>query len=197
MLIVTHTLQYVVWTCLRHQKTGFHRTASWKVCCSSPTTLEAKLTRYPVDDVTRDFTFKIAFDLIHCRQLLGSFSFEEWDKLYKRAYDNLEPGGWFEQLEDSIRVQCDDGSAPSDAPILGFQDLMAPIAKASGNPTNVFDEMRGRIEKAGFINVQEKTMKLPLGDWPKHPVYKDAGTCNKIHFLAGMEGWVMVSSLFL
>lgn len=34
-------------------------------------------------------------------------------------------------------------------------------------------------------------MKIPYGDWPKHPVYKDAGACNKLHYLNGVEGWSM------
>lgn len=55
--------------------------------------------------------------------------------------------------------------------------------------------MRGRIEKAGFINVQEKVLKKPFGDWPKHPIYENVGLCNKAHYLAGIEGWNTVSSL--
>ena len=90
-------------------------------------------------------------------------------------------------------MKCDDGSAPDDAPIFTGQKLIEAAAAASGNPTTVYDEMRARIEKSGFINVQEKVMKMPYGDWPKHPVYKDAGRCNKIHYLAGVEGWTMVS----
>lgn len=123
---------------------------------------------------------------------MGSFSFEEWDKLYERSYNNLQPGGWFEQSEMITQVFCDDGSAPDDAPILHSHEIVGPAAMASGNPQTMFKEMRGRIEKAGFVNVQEKIMKIPFGDWPKHPIYKDAGRCNKIHYLSGIDGWTMV-----
>lgn len=144
-----------------------------------------------VDDITKSFTYKTKFDLIHIRQVLGSFSWSEWDKLYKRVYDNLEPGGWIEQLEQSVQVRCDDGSAPKDAPILHGWKAIVPAAEASGNPATVYDEMKERIEKAGFINVQSDVKKMPYGSWPRHPVYKDVGRCNKVHYLAGLEGWSM------
>lgn len=137
-------------------------------------------------------TFKNKFDLIHCRQLLGSFSFADWDKVYNSAYDNLEPGGWFEHVEQSIQVACDDGSCPPDAKVLNTPNVIGVAAEASDNPTNVYETMKERIEKAGFINIQEKVLKMPIGDWPRHPVYKDVGKCMKEHFLSGMEGWAMV-----
>ena len=51
--------------------------------------------------------------------------------------------------------------------------------------------MRAAIEKAGFVNAQEKLYKLPIGGWPKHPVYKDAGRVNREHWKSGLEGWAM------
>ena len=133
-----------------------------------------------MDDITKPWTFSTKFDLIHIRQLLGSFSFDEWDKLYKRAYDELEPGGWFEQLEDEASCRCDDGSVPENSLLLNYHMHLYPAAEASGNPQTVYDEMKARIEKAGFVNVQEKVIKIPFGDWPKHQVYKDAGACTRL-----------------
>lgn len=51
--------------------------------------------------------------------------------------------------------------------------------------------MRAGIEKAGFINVHERTFKFPLGDWARHPVYKEAGARNVLQFKEGLQGWVM------
>lgn len=51
--------------------------------------------------------------------------------------------------------------------------------------------MRDGIEKAGFINIHERTFKFPLGDWPRHPVYKEAGARSLMHFKEGLQGWVM------
>lgn len=51
--------------------------------------------------------------------------------------------------------------------------------------------MKAQIEKAGFVNVQEKLYKCPLGSWPKNKVYKDAGTVNMEHWKTGLEDWAM------
>ena len=40
-----------------------------------------------VDDVQRPWTWKEPFDLIHIRQLLGSFTPEGWRDLYQQCYE--------------------------------------------------------------------------------------------------------------
>lgn len=117
------------------------------------------------------------------------------DCTYKRVYDNLEPGAWFEQIEISAAICCDDDSVFEDALSLHSWKSFRAAAETSGNLTTVFEEMRGRIQNAGFVNVQEKVLKMPFAEWPKHPVHKDVfGVCNKAHYLAGIEGCSMVSS---
>ena len=51
-----------------------------------------------------------------------------------------------------------------------------------GCPLTIYHEMRSRIERAGFINIQEKVFKAPIGAWPKNTTYKDAGKCSLKHF---------------
>lgn len=49
--------------------------------------------------------------------------------------------------------------------------------------------MKARIEAAGFINVHVQDYKIPLGTWPKHPIYKDAGRVKAAEVKSGIEGW--------
>lgn len=65
-----------------------------------------------VDDVTQEWTWSQKFDLIHLRILACSFTPEEMDDLLKKCYDNLEPGGWIEQMEIHPNIYCDDESIP-------------------------------------------------------------------------------------
>lgn len=60
-----------------------------------------------------------------------------------------------------------------------------------GKPINIIDTIKSSIEAAGFINVQEKWYKVPLGDWAKNPLLKEAGRLCKRQFLDGMEGYTM------
>ena len=89
-------------------------------------------------------------------------------------------------MEYNIDYQSDDGSLPKDAKIANLVKMFQPLALESGNPLDIEATMKESIERAGFMNVQEKVLKVPLGPWPKHPVYRDAGACNRMHFLAGM-----------
>lgn len=46
-----------------------------------------------VNDITRPWIFHEKFDLVHIRLLMGGCSDIEWKRLFKEAYDNLQPGG--------------------------------------------------------------------------------------------------------
>ena len=39
-----------------------------------------------VDDILQKWTWRDPFDLIHLRHMLGSFTPEEWDIVYKQCY---------------------------------------------------------------------------------------------------------------
>lgn len=40
-----------------------------------------------VDDVLREWTWRVPFDFIHMRLLLGAFTPEGWDQVYKQCYE--------------------------------------------------------------------------------------------------------------
>lgn len=56
---------------------------------------------------------------------------------------------------------------------------------------DTLDTMRGAIEKAGFVDIQEKPYQWPIGPWARDQKYKEAGMVNFQHWLSGMEGWCM------
>ena len=137
-------------------------------------------------------TWNIKFDFIHIRQLLGAMSRADWKDLYKKAYENLQPGGWIEQVEGDIGFCSDDGSLPADSLLSSqWRTMYLPMAERAGRPMDMADTMRASIEEAGFINVHQQEYKAPLGDWPRLQVYKDAGRVNKKQILSGLEGWLM------
>ncbi|KAI9825141.1 MAG: hypothetical protein M1819_000599 [Sarea resinae] len=144
-----------------------------------------------VDDISKEWTWSREFDLIHLRMLYGAFTPEEWADVYKQCYDNLIPGGWIEQAEISVVVDCDDDTLPKDSLLAGWGPNFLGCADRLGRSLDTWKIMKGDIEKAGFVDVHEKVQKLPLGTWPKDPLLKDAGKVNKEHWLAGLEGWAM------
>lgn len=58
-------------------------------------------------------------------------------------------------------------------------------AKMAGRELDTTDHLIRRIEAAGFTNVQSQDYKMPIGTWPKHPIYKDAGRVNMVQMKTG------------
>lgn len=104
---------------------------------------------------------------------------------------NLQPGGWIEQCELDIEshIKCDDATMPRNAKLRTYGNLLNACAKNASTPLDICRRMRGKIEAAGFINVQEKRYKIPIGEWAKHPIYKDAGKAALRSFKIGLPGW--------
>lgn len=95
---------------------------------------------------------------------------------------NLKPGGWIEQVEvDTDMCSMEPKPLPADAKLRGFKPIIAAATKNAGNAADLVDFMKEEIEAAGFINLHEHNFKLPLGSWPQHPIYKEAGRLSMAH----------------
>ncbi|KAJ5584793.1 uncharacterized protein N7459_004593 [Penicillium hispanicum] len=144
-----------------------------------------------VDNILQDWTWREQFDLIHMRLMIGSFDPSEWDQVYKQCYDKLRPGGWIEQVEASPFIQCDDNSLPPDNVLNTWGPNVRSCGERAGRSLDTVDTMSEAIRKAGFVDMNEKTYKWPIGPWPRDQKYKEAGTVNFQHWISGMEGWSM------
>lgn len=86
---------------------------------------------------------------------------------------------------------CDDGTMPPDSDLAKWGPLFIRAAEKTGKKLDTAHTMRARIEAAGFINVREKTYKIPVGEWTRNPMLREAGRFNKAQLLEGMEGYAM------
>lgn len=75
--------------------------------------------------------------------------------------------------------------APEDSLLANFGPTLHKCAEKTGNATDITDWMREEIEAAGFTNVHERQLKMPVGDWPAHPIYKEAGRLANMHMKSG------------
>lgn len=103
---------------------------------------------------------------------------------------NLKPGGWIEQLEQSVVPKSFDGT--SDGTIFEEWGRVSLAAgDAFGKTLRIADESADRMRKAGFVNVNEKKLAVPIGPWAKDPDLKHMGRLNRLQCEQGMEGWTM------
>lgn len=92
---------------------------------------------------------------------------------------------------DNFSHYCDDGTFPPDCYLAKWGPMFLRAAEKAGRPLDTVDTFKGRIEAAGFVNIHEKVYKVPIGEWTRNPILKEAGRFNKAHLLAGIEGYAM------
>ena len=103
----------------------------------------------------------------------------------------MNSGGWIEQYEIEIDARVDDTSEQPDSEIRRLSDLKEQMAKASGRDFQISYKMKELIEAAGFVDVQEQKVKLPLGPWASDPKLKDIGRFFERFYKTGLQGWLM------
>jgi len=63
-------------------------------------------------------------------------------------------------------VHCDDGTLPSDWPLVRFCDLMVEAFAKLGTRSHAAMFGGNYLHEAGFVNIQHHAAKLPYGTWP-------------------------------
>ncbi len=101
----------------------------------------------------------------------------------------MKPGAWIQTLEIGLPVYSDDGTLPAGSLLTQFDETLGACAERAGKPfSSCFDDMEKGLEAAGFTNLQKIDYKVPIGPWPKHRVYREAGRVVQQQFKGGLEG---------
>ncbi len=148
--------------------------------------------KFVLDDAQLPWNFPDNhFDYVHMRLLMGSI--KDWPALYKEVYRCLKPSGWFEHQDYDPHVRSDDGSVgPSSAWNEGGGIFIRAGEKLGRTFAVIIDHQNvGWMKDAGFQDVAERRLKLPLGGWPADPRWKDIGQCNLVATEQGIEGFAL------
>lgn len=113
-----------------------------------------------------EWTLPVVFDYIHLRMIHTCF--DDYRALFKRCYDNLEPGGWIELQDAVFKLMCTDGTA-NGSYIERFSQLILQAGESIGRDLDIPSNYKEMLIEAGFLDVVEdigpvpgKTMKSPL-----------------------------------
>ena len=90
-----------------------------------------------------------------------------------------------------FRSNCDDGTLPKDSLLSTWGPMFERCCEKMGKNIDTMKYIRPRIEHAGFTNIHEKTYRVPVGEWAKNPILKEAGKFQKMHILSGLEGYAL------
>ncbi|KAK0654889.1 S-adenosyl-L-methionine-dependent methyltransferase [Cercophora newfieldiana] len=126
--------------------------------------------RFEVDDVCKEWTYrKGRFGFIHIRCLLGYI--DDWNTLAQQAYRCMEPGGWIEHAEISAEIASQGAPIPPDHI---FARWNHSVRQAGATLSSA-----AWMEQAGFVVVKTKTLRLPIGPWPREQRLKEVGAYHK------------------
>ncbi|KAF2083367.1 S-adenosyl-L-methionine-dependent methyltransferase [Saccharata proteae CBS 121410] len=126
-----------------------------------------------VENAESEWTYGPRFDLIHSRAI--TIGIRDWNALVRQCFDSLKPGGWVEFQEFHLPVGCDDETAGPDAPVTKWSAHFCEAVKTFGIDVRASLGHAERLRQAGFEQVEEAHIKMPLGSWAKGKKEKRMG----------------------
>ncbi|KAK0642233.1 S-adenosyl-L-methionine-dependent methyltransferase [Cercophora newfieldiana] len=148
--------------------------------------------RFEIEDCTQEWTFQAdLFDYTHIRFLVGSV--DDWDLLFARAFAASAPGGYVESVEPSAFITSDDGTVTPTMALGQWGKLFVSGSRKFGRTFELYEKgtVRAAMEKAGFVDIKEIDMKMPLGGWESDPKRKELGLFIQLGFLRDPEGYIL------
>lgn len=117
----------------------------------------------------------------------------DFREVIKRAYYNLEPGGWMESQELWPKAGCDDGTMPKDYLLTEWAELQDRAAMKGENPAplRIADKLRRWYNEVGFVDVQQQIFKVPINGWMNDPRMGMLGKFWAQHLCDGLHGFSM------
>jgi SAM-dependent methyltransferase len=147
---------------------------------------------FQIDDCLLEWTWPANhFDFVHFRSLYGSIP--DWDELYSKAFKHLRPGGWLQDLEMDVWPRSDHVPIGPDHIYRQWGELYYDVGERTGRTFAICTKhmMKETMERAGFVDVTEVKMKVPLGSWPRDMRLKQVGELCLEAVDQSLEGYGM------
>ncbi|KAI2604088.1 S-adenosyl-L-methionine-dependent methyltransferase [Hypoxylon fragiforme] len=121
--------------------------------------------RFIIDDIGDDWAHGDNWDFVHARQVLPTI--KDPARLCEQSFSHIKPGGWIETQDFGAVMKCDDGTLREDSMLIEFTTLVTQALAPRGINWIVGNDMEEILRNAGFVNIQYKKFKTPIGMWPK------------------------------
>lgn len=104
----------------------------------------------------------------------------------------MKPGGWVEWHEKHPGFCSDDGSLKEDSALSTWGRTFFEASTAFGTPASSPRYLKGWMLEAGFVDVEEHILKLPVGVWPKNKRFKNIGLFEMVNMEEGLGSLSMM-----
>ncbi|KAI1076404.1 S-adenosyl-L-methionine-dependent methyltransferase [Whalleya microplaca] len=144
--------------------------------------------QFLIDNIEEDWLQPAdSLDYIHARQM--STTIRDWPKLFAEAYKTLRPGGWIELQDLKAACNCDDGTMlEGDMYALYTETFTRAMNSLGVDPGSVYKYAEW-LREAGFVNIEVKMLKTPVGTWPEDPHQSKIGLFNRNMIYDGLHGF--------
>ncbi|CAO2658560.1 Nn.00g062830.m01.CDS01 [Neocucurbitaria sp. VM-36] len=127
-----------------------------------------------IDDCEQDWIFHNQFDFIHTRAMVAAV--KDWNRFFEQAYANLKSGCYLECQEIAFPIKCmDPGITAENSVLMRWSNLFLEAAAKMGLDGTGPRHFTPQLRDAGFVNVNMKTYKWPVGKWAKGAKFKLLG----------------------
>jgi SAM-dependent methyltransferase len=127
-----------------------------------------------IDDCEKEWLFRSQFDYIHTRAMVAAV--KDWNRFFVQAYANVKPGGYIECQELTFPIRSmDEGVTAENSPLVRWSELFMEAAGKTGLDASSPRHFAPKLRDAGFVEINVKTFKWPLGTWAKGSKFKLLG----------------------
>jgi hypothetical protein len=113
----------------------------------------------------------------------------DWSQIFRRIFEHLKPGGYFEIQESAVWAWSDDGTLKMDSPLIQYLQALDTAGRAMGRELNIYYKLKEWMIDAGFEDVQQFTYLLPYSPWPRDPYLKEVGKYQAVMVQQAVESY--------
>jgi SAM-dependent methyltransferase len=133
--------------------------------------------RFMAQDAEQEWQIGDAkFDIIHAR--LVPFHAKEVLAVLRRCYEHLNPGGYIEIQDMLPPLRTDEPTAAPEhaSKVIQWDRLRNEAASRLGIDYSLVSRLPSKLHEAGFEDIHNLDLKLPIGPWMDDEKMKEAGT---------------------
>ncbi|KAI3320229.1 S-adenosyl-L-methionine-dependent methyltransferase [Xylariaceae sp. AK1471] len=143
-----------------------------------PTSVPPNVT-FQIDDVEDTWVHDDDYDFIHMREASGYM--RSTPTVIESALVHLKPGGWFELQEFHWIAEKEDGTIDPRLPVNTYMDHMSEVGRTEGRNIPIVPTIGDIMKRAGYVDIQKKTFRVPYGTWPADPTERRRGACLSVN----------------
>ncbi|OTB02713.1 hypothetical protein M426DRAFT_193069 [Hypoxylon sp. CI-4A] len=121
--------------------------------------------RFIIDDIEDHWAHGDNWDLVHIRQVFPAI--RDAPGVCSQSLSHLKPKGWIEIQDFGGILKCDDKTLAPGSLLTQFFEMTTEGLSKRGIRWPIANDMEKILRDAGFVNIQCKKFKCPIGTWPK------------------------------